>query len=192
MTPLVLGSLFTGQLVRLGAQKAEEKELLAKWSHDAEFLRQLNFDPAVPRAASFFEDKKKDDGRSFQFAIRTLTDDQMIGFTGLSVQWTHQTAWFWIGIGEPDYRSKGYGTDTTCLMLSYAFRELGLHRVGLGVFSYNTRAQRVYEKAGFTYEGTQRAALYRDGQRYDVIGMAVLRPEWEAQQQAEPVADAVR
>ena len=48
-------------------------------------------------------------------------------------------------------------------MLGHAFERLGLHRVGLTVFSYNLRAIRAYEKAGFRIEGRLREAIQRDG-----------------------------
>lgn len=197
MPPMTIGNLFTGQLVKLGATKTDDKDALARWSHDAEYYRQMHFEPARPRPAAYYEerDKKEDEHRhdSARFAIRTLADDKFIGITGLWMQWNHQTAWFWIGIGEADYRSKGYGTDATRLVVDYAFRELGLFRVQLGVFGYNTRARRTYEKVGFIHEGTQRHALYRDGQRWDMDVMAILRPEWEARReqaaQAQPVLE---
>ena len=69
---------------------------------------------------------------------------------------------------------RGYGTEATRLLLDYAFDVVGVHRVTLEVFDFNTRAQRVYEKCGFVREGVQREALYWDGQWHDTIGMAVL------------------
>jgi len=68
------------------------------------------------------------------------------------------------------------------VLIGYGFRELGLYRITLSVFSYNTRAIRSYEKVGFVREQVQRAALFRDGERYDMYIMGLLRPEWEAQQ----------
>lgn len=177
-----LGDLFTGQLVRLAAKQPGDNELLAQWSNDAEYMRQF-FHPAVtPRSVSFYDerDKEKDEhGNSFRFCIRTLADDKLIGQTGLWAQWNQQAGFFWIGIGGAENRGKGYGTDATRLIVGYAFRELGLYRVGLDVFGYNSRAIRTYEKAGFVRECVKRGELYRDGQRYDEIGMSILRPEWE-------------
>jgi RimJ/RimL family protein N-acetyltransferase len=63
-------------------------------------------------------------------------------------------------------------------MLEHAFDRLGLHRVGLSVFSYNLRAIRAYEKAGFRIEGRQREAILRDGRYWDEIQMSVLVDEW--------------
>ena len=60
---------------------------------------------------------------------------------------------FHISIGEPDAWGQGYGTEATGLMLWLAFERIGLHRVGLSVFSFNERAIRSYEKAGFRLEG---------------------------------------
>src|SRR5262245_36145494 len=148
MTNLIVGDLFTGKLVRLTAPRSDDKEPMARWTHDAEYLRQLDADAARPRSVEeLAEDKDKDrEGRGFHFRVRTLAEDKLIGFTHLELNWSNQTAWLAIGIGEPEYRDKGYETDAMHVTVGYAFRELGLYRVSLSVFSYNQRAIRVYEK----------------------------------------------
>jgi RimJ/RimL family protein N-acetyltransferase len=45
------------------------------------------------------------------------------------------------------------------------------------VFEYNPRAIRTYEKLGFIHEGRMRGALKRDGRRYDLVFMGILREE---------------
>ena len=54
-------------------------------------------------------------------------------------------------------RRKAHGTglayEATKEIIKYAFEELGLHRVSLNVLEENKRANRFYEKVGFTYEG---------------------------------------
>jgi RimJ/RimL family protein N-acetyltransferase len=66
------------------------------------------------------------------------------------------------------------------VILRYAFQELNLRRVALDTFEYNPRAIRSYEKAGFVHEGRARGYLYREGQRWDLIFMGILREEWLA------------
>jgi len=56
---------------------------------------------------------------------------------------------------------------------------LGLNRVELETYSFNPRAQRCYQKAGFVREGIRRQALYRDGEFHDIITMGILRSEFE-------------
>ena len=64
------------------------------------------------------------------------------------------------------------------LLLQYAFLEVNLQRVTLAVFEYNPRAIRSYEKAGFRHEGRMRKVLNKEGRRWDMLFMGVLRDEW--------------
>jgi RimJ/RimL family protein N-acetyltransferase len=91
---------------------------------------------------------------------------------------------FHITIGERDAWGRGLGTETAELMLAHAFDGLGLHRVGLSVFSFNPRAIRAYEKAGFRFEGRIRDAIRRDGRYWDEIQMGVLSDEWRERRRA--------
>jgi RimJ/RimL family protein N-acetyltransferase len=183
-------NLLQGQLVRLVAANAEkDAEQFAQWSHDSEYARQLDSDPAHPKSAKqakeeiqkWLENEQPD---NFGLVIRTLADDRLIGFIGLDgIWWAHGDAFVGIGIGDPEYRGKGYGTDALRVILRYAFTELNLHRVSLDVFEYNSRAIRCYEKAGFVVEGRARQFLHRDGRRWDLIYMGILNDEWARQQE---------
>jgi RimJ/RimL family protein N-acetyltransferase len=84
------------------------------------------------------------------------------------------SASFRICLAGPHVFGRGYGTEATGLVVDYAFDVAGLHRVHLEVYDFNPRAQRVYEKCGFIREGLQRDALLWEGQRHDVISMAIL------------------
>lgn len=75
---------------------------------------------------------------------------------------------------------RGIGTRSLALGLDWAFRTVGLHRVGLEVFDHNPRARHVYEKLGFVHEGTVREALWQDGRWIDAHAMGLLRREWLA------------
>ncbi|WP_018348512.1 GNAT family N-acetyltransferase [Longispora albida] len=80
----------------------------------------------------------------------------------------------------PAGQNRGLGTEATRLIVGYAFEVLGLHRVSLGVYSFNPRAQRAYEKAGFVREGVLRDALCWEGEYADEIVMAILATDWHA------------
>lgn len=175
--------LFTGQLVRLAALDAESSaECFARWDRDMEYMRLLDSDPRrllTARQIKAEIEKEQAEEQNMAFAIRTRADDHLIGFVDLDgINWTHGDSFVGIGIGDRAYWGKGYGTDAMRLLLRYAFTELNLHRVSLNVFSYNSRAIRSYQKAGFVIEGCQRQALRRDGQYHDLIFMGVLREDW--------------
>lgn len=177
-----LPSLFTGKLVRLAASRPQDSADHARWSQDPEYMRQMDTDFARPmNEAEAAARLPGTSANSVGFAIRTLADDRLIGFVALfSIEWNNQSGVLAIGIGETDYRGKGYGTDALELALYYAFNELNLYRVGLDVIGNNARAIHAYEKVGFKREGAMRASLFRDGQRVDRVLMGILLPEWQA------------
>ena len=176
--------LFTGELVRLAALNAEtDAEAFARWDMDSEYLRQLDDGPQLPSRArkikEGIEKEQSEDPNTIAFAVRTLADDRLVGFVAFDgINWQHGDTFVALGIGDPAYRGKGYGTDAMRVMLHYGFMELNLYRVQLGAFSYNERAIRSYLKAGFVIEGRQRGALLRNGRRWDLVYMSVLREEW--------------
>jgi RimJ/RimL family protein N-acetyltransferase len=175
--------LFVGQLVRLTAPNGEaDAEIVARWSRDTEYHRLSDDHPAYPQSTKKAQEwLEHDSDGSFSFVIRTLNDDRLIGGIGLWIEsWAHGEAWVGIGIGEREYWSNGFGTDAMRLVLRYAFSELNLRRVSLGVFADNSRAIRSYEKAGFQREGLLRGDCRRDGQRWDSVSMGILREEWLA------------
>ncbi len=181
--------LMKGDLIRLVAIDPEtDGDTWARWTQDSEYGRLLDSDPAIPRSAAYFHtDLERMEQRSdmYVFAIRTLAGNRLIGFVDLGgIQWSHRNSFLGIGIGEREFWGMGYGTDTLRVVLRYAFTELNLERVSLDVFEYNERAIHCYEKLGFTHEGRMREALHRDGRRWDMLYMGILREEWQKQQAA--------
>ena len=123
--------------------------------------------------------KEKNGGRTKSAAL-LKEGNRHIGNCGLEgTDPTNRNACFGIFIGEPDARCQGYGTEATKLLLEYGFQELNLHRIYLTVFSFNDRARRSYEKAGFVLEGTRREDYYRHGRYHGTHVMGILKSEWE-------------
>jgi RimJ/RimL family protein N-acetyltransferase len=175
-------SLFCGKLLRLAAPRAEDAEIVASWSNDADYLRQVDTDFARPRTTQETTEEinsRRSGNTCIEFHLRTVLDDRLIGFVAIhSIEWNNQIGTISIGIGESEFRGKGYGSEALRLMLNYAFNELNLYRVGLDVIASNTRAIHAYEKAGFISEGLMRSAVMRDGVRGDLLIMGILRTEW--------------
>jgi RimJ/RimL family protein N-acetyltransferase len=67
----------------------------------------------------------------------------------------------------PEGRGHGHATRALKLVSSWAFRSLGVARLELSVTPANHRSRAVAERAGYVYEGTQRAAGVHNGQRFD-------------------------
>src|SRR6266498_4309737 len=177
--------IFTGELVHLGAVDPEEmSKALSHWNRDSEYTRLLNMTVRPLNSAKAIQKwlEKEIEEMSptdFFFSIRTLDEDKFIGGLGLNViSWASREAFIGIFIGAREYWGKGCGTDAMSIMLRYAFTELNLWRVSLGVFDYNPRAIRSYEKVGFRHEGRMRQYLNHEGKRWDILFMGILREEW--------------
>jgi diamine N-acetyltransferase len=80
----------------------------------------------------------------------------------------------------PEWRGKGYGTKIYRAFLRYLFEAQAFHRVHLLVLETNTIARRLYESVGFTVEGLQREAIWRDGKWRGYISMSILEDEYRA------------
>lgn len=180
--------LFKGKLVNLIPMDLEKDlEAIEKWEDDSEYKRLLDDMPAAMYSASISKEWfENNNGSGANFMIHTVKDDKVIGFIDLDgFDWSARNGWVGIGIGDADFRGKGYGTEAMQLVLHYAFCALNLHRVNLNVFAFNKRAIRSYEKAGFRYEGTLRESLYKEDQRWDMIEMGILKSEWETMAQTQ-------
>jgi len=177
------GGLLRGRVVYLAAQDLDsEVETMASWSHDSEFLRLLDSDPARLRTAQYWKRSRTDGGddpNGFPFGIHTLDDGRLIGFVALWItSWPSAEAMVAIGVGKAADWGRGYGTDAMRVALRYGFAELNLERVTLTAFAHNGRAIRAYEKAGFVREGLERECLRRDGERYGHVHMGIVRADW--------------
>jgi RimJ/RimL family protein N-acetyltransferase len=180
--------LLYGRLVHLTTEEPQVMaEVISVWDRDSEFRRLLDSEPvnqfSVKQLADWIQqDQEKDPPPVYAFDIRSLEEDRVLGFIGLAGNmFPHGDAFVGIGIGDRDFWGKGYGTDAMNVILRYAFQELNLRRVSLDTFEYNPRAIRSYEKAGFVHEGRAREYLLREGRRWDLIYMGILREEWLVQ-----------
>jgi len=176
--------LFRGELTRLAAWDPDaDAEELAAWHSEPEFQR-LGFDQgarplSTAEARTQMERWRDDWPASVTFAVRALDDDRLIGMTRLyDVDHLHGSAVLGLSVGRRSEWGRGFGTDASRVTIRYGFQELNLHRIWLDVFGYNDRARALYERLGFEVEGRLREHMLRDGRRYDVILMGLLRSEW--------------
>ncbi|MBI3956984.1 MAG: GNAT family N-acetyltransferase [Candidatus Kerfeldbacteria bacterium] len=113
------------------------------------------------------------------FSIELNPDRRLIGVISLHrIDWINRHAASGTIIGEADSWGKGYGTEAKTLLLGYAFRTLGLHRVSSSVFATNERSLRCQLKCGYVEEGRRRKAYFINGEWVDEVLLGVLADEW--------------
>ncbi|GGO41632.1 GNAT family N-acetyltransferase [Deinococcus humi] len=109
------------------------------------------------------------------WAILRASDDAYLGEVALNdLDQDNRSMNFRIALNGPAVVGQGYGTEATRAVVEYGFDTVGLHRISLGVYAFNPRARRVYEKCGFIHEGVERDALYWEGEWVDQHRMSML------------------
>lgn len=172
-----------GEKVALGPRRKDLLPLYLKWINDFEVSRTLaaRMAPMTLEAEEKWYEGQTDRDRVAGFTVYEWSTLRPIGNTDLmGIDYFHRTADFGLMIGEKECWGKGYGTETTRLMLDYGFTALGLHNIFLEVYSHNAFAIRAYRRAGFKEIGRRREALRFGGQVYDIILMDCLAAEFES------------
>ena len=165
-----------GARIVLRDKKLEDAEQDYIWRCDPELAR---LDATYPLTMTFerflksFQDQLKyPTPGSHHFATETL-DGKFIGnCMYYDLDSVNKEAELGIVLGDRDYWSNAYGYDAVVTLLEFMFDERKLKRVYLHTLEWNKRAQRCFEKCGFTAVRQVRRLSH------DFIRMEVLRDDW--------------
>lgn len=99
--------------------------------------------------------------------------NSVVGFCGLHhISYINRNCELRIAVWTP---GKGIGSIAVKQLLDYAFDELGMNKVWLGVLVTNERAKRCYERAGFRTYGVSKEHVFLHGKWHDVAYMDVMK-----------------
>lgn len=78
------------------------------------------------------------------------------------------------------FQGKNYAACALYAMQCYLFDVKGIECIVAYHFQNNIGSRRVLEKTGFSYEGTRRKCVYRNGQRLDLLYWSCERKRFES------------
>ena len=117
----------------------------------------------------------------YLFTILDKDTKTPIGNCGIhQINWVNRTAEIGINIGNKSYWNKGFGTESTTLLLAFAFHVLNLNNVMLRVLECNPRAIHIYEKLGFKLIGRRRGVVKVANENIDMLYYDMLNSEFES------------
>ena len=132
-----------GSRVLLRHHHPDDLADVRRWYQDPELARLTRFSlqpMSVEEVDRFFHGRLLSP-EQVGYAIVVRASGRLIGSTTFSnLDPDNGTTLFHISIGERDAWGDGYGTEAAELMLWLAFERIGLHRVALSVFGFNSRA----------------------------------------------------
>ncbi|UOQ48589.1 GNAT family N-acetyltransferase [Gracilibacillus caseinilyticus] len=79
----------------------------------------------------------------------------------------------------PEYWGRGIVTEAVKELFRFGFTHMKLERIQARCLEANIASARVMEKAGMTYEGTLRHAIYKSGKHYNLKIYSILRQEFD-------------
>ena len=161
----------TGERIQLTALEAADFPSLLPFFQDMAALayyipttaRPLNREQLVELLADW------NDGReSFVFAVRDA--QQIVGLVNLDgLDWANSHAEIGIALTSQSARGQGYAYEALSLLIDFAFRELGLHRLWARIIDGNEPSLKLFAKLGFQLEGRMTGHVRRRGEFRDML-----------------------
>jgi RimJ/RimL family protein N-acetyltransferase len=187
--------MIVGEKVALGPLNRQHLPLYMRWFNDLDVMRtySVRWSPRTQEETEQWFQRVTRDEQAVGFSVYARERMIPLGYTMLhNINHYHETADFDIILGEKSHWGQGFGTEATQLTLDYGFTALNLHNIMLTVRSFNERAVRAYQRAGFRIFGRRREARQFAGQWHDVIYMECLASEFQGRvlQQLIPQPEA--
>jgi len=89
-----------------------------------------------------------------------------------------KTTYWAFYLGDSSVRGAGIGAKVEYNMCRYVFEEMKFNKLLCEVFVWNQQVISMHEKFGFRRESYFREHIIKDKKTYDVIGLALLKNEW--------------
>ncbi len=169
---------------RLRAWRTEDAESLAQAANNPEIARNLrNVFPnpyTLDNAIWYINDSIANEGKK-QISYAIEIEGRAVGSIGIFVKDDvyEKSAELGYWLAE-DYWRKGVMTKAVQMICKEAFASFDIVRIFAEPFADNAGSRGVLEKAGFTYEGTMRNGIYKNGEIHSYCMYSILREEFTA------------
>jgi len=176
--------MIIGQKVVLREKRLADAWNDYTWETDLE-LAQLDASPILAITfsqylSSYANELRYSSTTSRRFAVDTLDSKHIGNCSYYNISESKGSTEVGIMIGNRDYWNKGWGTDTITTLVNYIFWETKLTRIYLKTLETNIRAQKCFQKCGFTpYDH-----LSRNG--FSFVLMGIQHNQWQKRQAKNP------
>ncbi|WP_205665329.1 GNAT family N-acetyltransferase [Pseudalkalibacillus hwajinpoensis] len=121
-----------------------------------------------------------DNQQAIRFGIECRETGNLIGTCGFH-NWAKRVNRIEIGYElKQEEEGKGYMTEALTAIISFAFRELQINRIGALIHPDNTTSRKLVTKLGFQEEGLLRDYIYASGNYMDLLMHSLLKKDWSS------------
>lgn len=173
----------TGRRVRLRGPRADDADAVFTLFSDPDVMRYWSRPPMTVRAEAeglIDEIGEAFSTRSgFNWMIVQPEDDVVIGTAALfRFEPRHRRAEIGYSL-RSDHWGRGLATEAVTVMLDWAIRTLGLHRVEADIDPRNAGSRRILARLGFASEGVLRERYFVGDEVSDTELFGLLAEDWQ-------------
>jgi RimJ/RimL family protein N-acetyltransferase len=177
--------MLIGEHIGLRAIERDDLRQLMDWRNRPDFRRHFreHREIGMESQQAWFE-RMSADLATLMFAIVDRGDGRLLGASGLCfIDWVNRNCDLSLYIGDDGvYIDDRYAPDAARTTLAYAFGELGMHRIWVEIYDFDTPKQKLLEVLGFQLEGRHREHHFAEGRYHDSLFYGLLAADWQAAQ----------
>jgi UDP-4-amino-4,6-dideoxy-N-acetyl-beta-L-altrosamine N-acetyltransferase len=158
---------------------SQDIEMVRRWRNSAEVSSYMyNEDQITEDQQKKWFDKISNDSTSVYWIIEY--NDKAIGLASITgINNTLSSCYWAFYLGDTSIRGGGIGAKVEFNVLEYVFNQLNLNKLRCEVFVSNDKVIKMHEKFGFRREAFYREHCIKSNVKLDVVGLAILKSEWD-------------
>lgn len=169
-----------GERIYLRLVEDTDVEQLTKINNTANARIMGDDDAPYPFSIETMSQFTKSNDTMKNFAICRIEDDELLGSLAVyGINYQNSTCEIGLIVAD-DVKRQGYGYEAMKVIIEFVFNYLPMNKIKLQVFSFNAAAINLYQRLGFSHEGTLKEEIFRFGTYHDLENYALLRSDWKA------------
>ncbi len=157
----------------------DDLEMIRQWRNSPEVASYMYTSDQITteQQEAWFNRIKDDISSRYWIIIYENTAVGLASVTGISSLFS--SCYWAFYLGNTNIRGAGIGAKVEYSVLEYVFNELRMNKLRCEVITSNEKVIQMHEKFGFRREAFYRQHVLKDGKFLDVVGLALLKNEWQ-------------
>ncbi len=153
-------------------------EVIRNWRNSPDVSQYMYSDKEISREdQQKWYDRIKNDSTCSYWIINY--NDKPLGVANITgVTQLLESCYWAFYLGDTSVRGGGIGAKVEYNVLKHVFEDLKLNKLRCEVFAFNDKVIKMHEKFGFRREAYYREHCKKEGVYKDVVGLALLKSEW--------------
>jgi len=153
-------------------------ELIREWRNSHDVSKYMYTDSQISKAQQEKWFKSISLNKSSLYFVIEY-NDKKIGLASITgIDENLQSCYWAFYLGDSSIRGEGIGSKVEYSIINKVFTELNLNKLRCEVFVSNDMVIKMHEKFGFRREAFYREHCVKNGEKLDVVGLALLKNDW--------------